>query len=145
MKKVFAACLVLTSLNAFSSTDGEKAIDLVKTFELTLTGFPFLAVFAFATLVILIAIRISTPYIGVAHKSLIRSFMAIFTPVVIIVMLSVTIPGLVMAYPIILLFSVMFILGTGFLASIGVSVFTMTIYALFFICFSENVQLIPLT
>lgn len=145
MKKVFAACLVLTSLNAFSSTDGAKAINLVKTFELTLTGFPFLAVFACATLVVFIAVRISTSYIGADHNSLIRSFMAILTPALIVVILSVTIPGLLMAYPIILLFSVMFILGTGFLASIGVSVFTVAIYALFFIYFSENVQLIPLT
>jgi hypothetical protein len=36
MKKVFATCLVLTSLNALSSTEESKAIDLVKKYSSTI-------------------------------------------------------------------------------------------------------------
>ena len=107
----------------------------------------FHVAFALAPFTIAITVRISTSYIGSSHQSWLRSLMAILTPTVILmaVVFSGIIPSLVIvAYLVLLLFSVMFILGIGSLDSIGTSTFTVAIYVSFFICFSENMHLIPL-
>ena len=92
------------------------------------SDFSVLVILASLTFAVALPVKFSASMFGARYTGLVRSFMAMFIPVVIVVALSNVAPIVVLLYPFILILSIKYIMGMSFIGSVGVAVLTATIY-----------------
>jgi hypothetical protein len=92
------------------------------------SDFPTIVILAFLALCVALPVKFAASVVGAQHSSLIRSFTSMMIPIVIVMGLSSVTAAAPMAYPVLLIASIMIVLGTGFLGAIGVSVVSMTLF-----------------
>jgi len=90
--------------------------------------FSALLILAFVTLFVAFPVKFSVSIIGGGSVSIVRSFMTMFIPVLLVVLLSNAFSAAFFFYPIFLIASIMILLEVGFIGAVGVSLISAAIY-----------------
>ncbi len=98
--------------------------------EIEFGNFPSLVILTALSMFVALPVKLTAGLLGARETGLVRSFFAIIVPVAIVVLLYGEIPPVVMAFPFILFFSVMFFLKTGFIGAVGISIISAVVYYL---------------
>lgn len=96
--------------------------------EVNFNDFSSLLVLAFISLIVAIPVKVSASVVGAPNTSIVRSFMAMFVPLVIVVLLSNVFSAAILLYPIILFISIMKIVRVSFVSAFMISLISAAIY-----------------
>jgi len=93
-------------------------------------NFPATLILVFLALLISLPIKVTASTLGAQNVTIIKSFLSMFIPAIVIMLLSNISGMVVLLFPVALLISIMIILEVDLLVAMGIAVFSAAIFYL---------------